>query len=158
MDFGWAINELKRGQKVTRTDWNRQRWLWMKPAAIVPAVHCQDPVLAKLAEQEEENGGISASATVCAASQGRFGFWHVTTGWTPQQEDMFADDWKAYKSGNDRSDEMEECEKLTNVVNRRLAEVKQEPKLHAKLQPGQDCNEVVIRLVREKNTNGKEED
>ena len=101
MDFSWALSALKAGLKVTRTDWSKRRYLWLKPATRVPADWCKDPVLKKLAEQYAEEGGIPASATISTAWVERTGFWRITTGWNPQQEDMFAEDWQEWQAEED---------------------------------------------------------
>lgn len=38
MNFGWAIEELKAGNRVTRKGWNgKNMWLYFVPAASYPA-------------------------------------------------------------------------------------------------------------------------
>lgn len=98
MDFSWALSALKAGLKITRTDWCRRRYLWLKPATRIPADWCKDSVLKKLAEDYAEEGGIPASATISTAWLECTGFWRITTGWNPQQYDLFADDWQVYFS------------------------------------------------------------
>lgn len=93
MDFSWALSALKAGLKVTRSHW-KTGFLWRKPAARVQPDWCHDPVLKQLAEQQE--GGIPASATISACFKDFNDAWTVTTGWVPQQFDLFADDWQVY--------------------------------------------------------------
>ena len=92
MDFSWALSALKTGLKVTRSHW-RAGFLWCKPAARVEANWCHDPVLKALAEKE---GGVPATSTISCCLKDVAGVWTVTTGWVPQQYDMFADDWQIY--------------------------------------------------------------
>ncbi len=55
MNFGQAIEALKKGHKVARKGWNgRGMFLWLKPATKVKAEWCKDPRLKYLAEL---NGG-----------------------------------------------------------------------------------------------------
>lgn len=54
MDFGKAIEALKEGKKVARHGWNgKNMFLWLKPAAMVKAEWCKDPMLKRLAEEAE---------------------------------------------------------------------------------------------------------
>lgn len=92
MDFSWALSALKAGLKVTRSHW-KTGFLWCKPAARVQPDWCKDPVLKQLAEQE---GGIPATSTISACFKDFNDAWTVTTGWVPQQFDLFADDWQVY--------------------------------------------------------------
>lgn len=88
MDFGWAINALKAGNKVTRKGWSgKGMYLWLMPATTVKAEWCKEPVLKKLAE---DNGGeIECLGTIrMYTAQGA-----VLTGWLASQSDMLAEDW-----------------------------------------------------------------
>lgn len=93
MDFSWALSALKAGLKVTRSHW-KTGFLWCKPAARVQPDWCHDPVLKQLAEQQD--GGIPASSTISACFKDFNDAWTVTTGWVPQQFDLFAEDWQVY--------------------------------------------------------------
>lgn len=88
MNFGQAIEALKKGHKVARKGWNgRGMFLWLKPAATIKAEWCKDPRLKCLAEQ---NGGeIEALGTICMLTAQN----EILTGWLASQSDMLADDW-----------------------------------------------------------------
>ena len=93
MDFSWALSALKAGHKVTCTDWKNRRFLWLKPAVRVEAAWCHDPVLKELAAKV---GGIAATPTISTCFKDPGGAWMISTGWVPQQEDLFAENWMEY--------------------------------------------------------------
>ena len=92
MNFGWAIENLKAGNKVTRKGWNgKGMYLWLMPAATVKAEWCKEPVLKKLAE---ENGGeIECLGTIRMFTHDSTGRNAILTGWLASQSDMLAEDW-----------------------------------------------------------------
>ena len=86
--FGEAIEALKQGKKVARKGWNgKGMYLWLKPAAIVKAEWCKDPILKDIAEA---NGGeVEALGTICMkTADGK-----ILTGWLASQTDMLLEDW-----------------------------------------------------------------
>ena len=89
LNFGEAIEALKRGQRVTRQGWNgRGMYLWILPAAKVKAEWCREPHLKALAEA---NGGeIEALAAIRMLTADK----KVVTGWLASQTDMLAEDWQ----------------------------------------------------------------
>lgn len=92
MDFGNAIKALKFGYKVRRKGWNgKGMFLWLKPAAVVKAEWCKDPMLKELAEK---NGGeIPALGTICMlTAQGE-----ILSGWLASQTDVLSEDWEIVK-------------------------------------------------------------
>lgn len=88
MNFGEAIEALKKGHKVARKGWNgKGMFLWLKPAATVKADWCKDPRLKFLAEQ---NGGeIEALGTICMLTAQN----QILSGWLASQTDMLSEDW-----------------------------------------------------------------
>ena len=161
MDFAWALNALKAGRMVTCKDWKNRRFLWLKPAVRVEANWCHDPVLKELAEQV---GGIAATPTISTCFRDPGGAWTISTGWVPQQEDLFAENWMEYpvdakmyegvpldvdidklpKAGS-----MDNCEKLSNAINQLLDKVNKMPQLHATVQPGPNDKELTVTIVEE---------
>lgn len=93
LDFGKAIAALKEGKKVARAGWNgKEMFLWLKPAAVVKAEWCKDPLLKSLAE---ENGGeIPALGTICMFTHDSTGRKAILTGWLASQSDMLLEDWE----------------------------------------------------------------
>ena len=73
LNFGEAIEALKRGQRVTRPGWNgRGIYLWLLPAA-------------------EANGGeIEALGSIRMMTADK----EVLTGWRASQSDMLSEDWQ----------------------------------------------------------------
>lgn len=88
-DFGWAIQQLKEGNRVCRSGWNgKGMYLWLLPAATVKAEWCREP---HLKAQAEANGGeIEALGSIRMMTADR----KVITGWLASQTDMLAEDWQ----------------------------------------------------------------
>ena len=88
LTFGAAIEALKDGKKVTRSGWNgKGMFLWLKPAAVIKAEWCKDPMLKSLVEK---NGGESnALGTICMFTADK----SILTGWLASQTDMLSEDW-----------------------------------------------------------------
>lgn len=85
MNFGDAIAALKAGEKITRDCWI-DKFLWLKPEAIIQTDWCRDPFLVRLCN---ENGGrIKALATISVYENGT-----VLTGWQASSDDILSDDW-----------------------------------------------------------------
>lgn len=89
LNFGEAIEALKRGQRVTRPNWNgKGMYLWLLPAAKVKAEWCREPHLKAVAEA---NGGeIEALGSIRMMTADK----KVLTGWLASQTDMLAEDWQ----------------------------------------------------------------
>ncbi|WP_290145012.1 DUF2829 domain-containing protein [Muribaculum intestinale] len=92
MDFGNAIKALKFGYKVRRKGWNgKGMFLWLKPATVVKAEWCKDPMLKELAEK---NGGeIPALGTICMFTA----HGEILSGWLASQTDVLSEDWEIVK-------------------------------------------------------------
>ena len=87
MNFGKAIEALKQGKKVARKGWNgKNMFLWLKPAAIVKAEWCKDPMLKAIVNCEHNAIGNKAIAFVGTSG--------VQMGWLASQADMLAEDWQ----------------------------------------------------------------
>lgn len=88
-DFGWAIAQLKLGNRVCRRGWNgRGMYLWLLPAAKVKAEWCREPHLKAVAEA---NGGeIEALGSIRMMTADK----KVLTGWLASQTDMLSEDWE----------------------------------------------------------------
>ncbi len=92
LNFGLAIEALKRGERVTRPGWNgKGMYLWLLPAAKLKAESCKEPHLKAVADA---NGGeIEASGSIRMMTADK----KVVTGWLPSQTDMLAEDWQILK-------------------------------------------------------------
>ena len=88
-DFGWALRQLKAGNRVQRTGWNgKGMYLWLLPAATVKAEWCREP---HLKAQAEANGGeIEALGSIRMMTADK----KVLTGWLASQTDMLSEDWQ----------------------------------------------------------------
>lgn len=86
--FGWAVEQLKSGNRVARQGWNgKGMYLWLMPATTVRAEWCKEPHLRELAEA---NGGeIEALGTIrMKTADGK-----ILTGWLASQTDILSEDW-----------------------------------------------------------------
>jgi len=91
MRFGTCYEILENGGFITRESWN-DVFIWLKPKAMVKSEWCKDPILKALAN---ENGGeVEAEQVLCKYSSADK---KVMTGWSPQQDDLAATDWKETK-------------------------------------------------------------
>ena len=160
MDFGWAINALKAGNKVTRKGWNgKGMYLWLMPATTVKAEWCKEPVLKRLAE---DNGGeIECLGTIRMYTHDSTGRKAVLTGWLASQSDMLAEDWDyACVSPEDEQrscccssaidklpklGSMENCKILSDAINNVLDAIGVMPHLTVTLVPGED-KELLISI------------
>ena len=89
MNFGEAIEALKCGKKVARQGWNgKNMFLWLKPAGIVKAEWCKDPMLKAVAEGN--GGSIPALGTICMLTANN----EILSGWLASQTDMLSSDWE----------------------------------------------------------------
>lgn len=88
LNFGQAIEAMKNGRRVSREGWNgKGMYLWLLPAATVPAAWCKEPHLKLLAETNGGNIECLASIRMKTADN------KVLTGWLASQTDMLANDW-----------------------------------------------------------------
>lgn len=88
-DFGFAIQSLKEGKRITRKGWNgKGMFLWLKPATTIKSDWCKDP---KLKELVDTNGGeMEALGTICMKTADN----KILTGWLASQTDMLSEDWE----------------------------------------------------------------
>lgn len=150
MNFAWALAELKLGFKVTRKHWKNNQFLWLTVRA--EADWCQDPVLKKLAEQQDS---VPAAPTISVADKDVDGTWIITAGWLPQQYDLFAEDWAPWDDMKNEQSEldklpkagsMENCEKLSKAINQLLESIGVMPHLTVTLVPGPEDKELLISI------------
>ena len=95
LSFSWALIALQAGKKVRRKCWRgKGKFLFLLQESVVPASVFIDETCRKLAE--ESDGAIECSATIRMFRPGKKGSHRatLTTGWVPQQDDMFADNWE----------------------------------------------------------------
>lgn len=89
LNFGEAIEALKAGKRVRRAGWNgKGMYLWLLPAATIPAEWCKEPHLKQLAV---ENGGtVECLGSIRMKTADN----KVLTGWLASQTDMLSSDWE----------------------------------------------------------------
>lgn len=88
LNFGEAIEALKKGEKVARKGWNgKGMFLWLKQEVSIKAEWCKDPELKTIVE--ENGGSIRGLGTICMLTAKK----EVLTGWSPNQLDILSDDW-----------------------------------------------------------------
>lgn len=88
MNFGEAIELIKKGKKIARSGWNgKNMYLWLKPATTIKSEWCKDPILKDIVDN---NGGeAEALGTICMKTADN----KILTGWNATQADMLSDDW-----------------------------------------------------------------
>jgi hypothetical protein len=96
MDFGYAINALKEGLKVTRKGWNgRNMFIVLMPALALPPFSSQAPG-AKVNDRTAKHIGFDTPLD----SQPYIAMWTAKgqwqPGWLASQADMLGDDWEIY--------------------------------------------------------------
>ena len=97
LNFGVALEALKKGHKVSREGWNgKGMYLWLKPEALVKAEWCKDLMLKDIAEANK--GEILALGTICMFTHDSSGRKAILTGWLASQSDMLSEDWIIFKN------------------------------------------------------------
>ena len=87
MKFGECYKILEEGGLISRMSWSGV-FIWLKPKANVKSEWCKDQILKMLADS---NGGeVKAEQVLCKYDNLQK---YVMTGWSPQQDDLAADDW-----------------------------------------------------------------
>jgi len=102
MNFGLAVEALKKGLRVARHGWNsKDMFLFLLPAGRVPVSAIHDPALRKVIidcqgdafQDEEKERHFNALATIRMWTATH----EVLTGWLASQTDMLSDDWFVVK-------------------------------------------------------------
>jgi hypothetical protein len=88
LSFGQALDAVKQGKRISRSGWNgKGMYLWLLPAATIPADWCKEPHLKALAEANGGSFECLGSIRMKTADN------KVLTGWLASQSDMLAEDW-----------------------------------------------------------------
>ncbi len=90
LPFGWAIEALKRGQRVARSGWNgKGMWLSLSCGETreIPAENFWSPHNAQHAESQGGTAKVLPSITMKTATG------EILMGWLASQTDMLAEDW-----------------------------------------------------------------
>ena len=87
-DFGFSINALKEGKKVSRKGWNgKGMFLWLKTGTVIKSEWCKDPLLKSIIDAH--GGEMEGLGTICMKTADN----KILTGWLASQTDMLSDDW-----------------------------------------------------------------
>ena len=123
MDFAWAINALKAGQKVTRKIWAGD------PSYIELTAPGSNSIIAVSSDTQVENWmGLMNS-------------------------DILADDWEEYKAVDDllaklpKLGSMENCEKLSKAINQLLETVTSMPNFAVTVEQGPDDKQFTVTVT-----------
>ena len=82
MDFGKALEALKSGKKVCRTNWNgKNQYLFLEKGAEFHA----DAIIVDL-----QNQGIEVPPFICIKTTRS----QIQCGWRASQSDILSDDWQ----------------------------------------------------------------
>lgn len=93
MTFSDALYVMNEGLNVARSGWNKEKFLFIKGKTVTPVDYFVRTRGIKAVSIESiidcDKDDIEIKPCVCMSD--REG--HVTYGWCPSQEDMFANDW-----------------------------------------------------------------
>ena len=96
MTFGDALFLLKRGEKVTRKEWNgKGMYLWLSPSHVLKSEDLKDSIIKDCADANKKN--ILCLGTICMYTHDSSGRNAILTGWLASQSDMLAEDWEVVK-------------------------------------------------------------
>lgn len=94
LNFGLALEALKKGKRVTRKGWNgKGMFLFLLPGGDIPKAAIHDPALRAVIDEECEGEtfpGLPSIRMWTVNSEGRRA---VLTGWLASQTDMLSEDW-----------------------------------------------------------------
>jgi len=89
LTFGDAIQALRTGEFISRQGWSSKgMYLWLLPAANVPAEWCKEPHLRHIADRNGGSVECLASIRMFTADK------KVLTGWLASEADILATDWQ----------------------------------------------------------------
>lgn len=92
MDFGWALQQIKAGEKVRRQGWNgKGMWIAFSPGATgLPAGMFWSKANREYAESLSQGG--KADVLPCITMKTATG--EILMGWLASQSDMLSNDWE----------------------------------------------------------------
>lgn len=94
MNFGEALEALKRGERVRRAGWNgKGMWLALTPGSILAHSRAMHGAAALMVEHEGK-GGDSEGLRIGAHIDMRAADGTLVIGWLASQTDMLAEDWE----------------------------------------------------------------
>lgn len=92
MNFGQALEELKRGSKVSRQGWNgKGMFLYLVESSTVPIEQLRNEAAKHLDITKDSNRG--KLVTINSHIDMRAADGSIVIGWLASQTDMLANDW-----------------------------------------------------------------
>lgn len=89
-DFGWAIDQLKKGHKVARRGWNgKGMFIYLVNSSEIPAWNLR----AQAKEQLEGLYEVTEQVKINAHIDMKAADGSIVIGWLASQTDMLAEDW-----------------------------------------------------------------
>lgn len=91
MNFGLALEALKKGARIARAGWNgKNMFLFLLAGGTVPTKAINDPALRTVIEAEVGGETFEALGSIRMFTADK----KILTGWLASQTDMLADDWQ----------------------------------------------------------------
>lgn len=97
MIFGDAIEALKDGERIRRSHWPQDEFLWLKEAAVIKESWCKDPQLKEIIRTygtssfNDIEKTIIGMPTICFHTKNM-----IKTGWFAECDDILADNWEIF--------------------------------------------------------------
>lgn len=90
VDFGKAVEALKKGKRVSREGWNgKGMFLFLLPAGVIPVTAIHDPALREVIQKEVKGDTFEALGSIRMFTADK----KILTGWLASQTDILAEDW-----------------------------------------------------------------
>lgn len=91
LNFGQALEALKKGKRVSRQGWNGKRmFLFLLPAGTVPTKAIHDQALREVIESEIGGETFEALGSIRMFTADK----KILTGWLASQTDLLSEDWE----------------------------------------------------------------
>lgn len=94
MNFGLALEAMKKGLKVARRGWNgKNMFIYIQPGSEITSEQARNPVLKETAD-EQDSGAVEILPHIDMWTVNSSGRRAVCVGWLASQTDMLSDDWE----------------------------------------------------------------
>lgn len=95
LNFGLALEALKKGCRVARKGWNgKGMFLFLLTGGSVPKTAIHDPKLREIIDEQTTGDTFEALPTIHMWTTNSEGRRAVLTGWLASQTDMLSNDWE----------------------------------------------------------------
>lgn len=94
MDFAKVIDALKDGERVRRSSWPQDKFLWLKEGTMIKESWCKDPQLKNIITNSGSSiiigteKSILGLPVICMYEHGT-----IKNGWTADAVDILSEDW-----------------------------------------------------------------